>query len=283
MPRTRGVVGLSPVWSGSVCRFMTSLSSRNVRNVSSASRSMRIWSGAPSTSRVVGPSSRSSVNRSSTSRAKMITSVPRLAVSFSLMMAVVASCAFYFARPATALAWNIGKSSNGVIIDRESSDSPTQTVSVYVYYDYKGGDEAWVSTLSVNTGSFNQNKLVANFGSTEGGEIALIPGYKLQYVHLSGPNRGFGVISEPLDVSVRSSVALNVTGTVSVGNSPTSTIISSMPTQVVSAVVSTDTTLPVSVSSVAGLDPDVLGFGTGLGLVCLGIWSAREFVTGGVS
>lgn len=154
-----------------------------------------------------------------------------------------------------ALAWQLSKTTNGVVIERETSDSTTNTASYTIYYDYKGVvgntyDSAYSPRL---TTSYSQNTTTMavfdSAGQVSSVEIPLVANYRVQLVTITGTVTGtksFVILSEPLKVSLPS------TQSVSVSNWPTSTVVSSMPTMSLASSVSVAGTLPVSVVGTDG-------------------------------
>lgn len=160
------------------------------------------------------------------------------------LMFVVAALVF----PGSALAWDLGKSSNGVVINRESSDTNTATVVVTVFYDYKGG-ASWVTSFTPSyTSSYQSQKWICNVDGTDADaiEIDLMPGYRLQMVQVAQGTtyRKFAVINEALKVS-------------EVGTLPVPVYLSRDATVAVSAMPATinasiGSTLPVTLAGFAG-------------------------------
>lgn len=141
----------------------------------------------------------------------------------------------------TAYAWDLSKSTNGVVLVREATDVSTQTVTVTLYYDYKGGSSWGTTYTPTSTGSYDKYDTVASTAALwEAWEIPLKEDYRCQMVRLTQTGqdaRAFVVLNEPMDVIVRNdSVAIPVT-------------IASTPTVSLSA---SSATLPVSI---AGTDP----------------------------
>jgi hypothetical protein len=162
-----------------------------------------------------------------------------------------------FAVPASA--WELSKSSNGVVVNRQSTDS-SQGVNVYVYYDYKGGSY-WSSGQSPSvTSSYNANDFVGLVFSTgdtgQSIEIALKPNYRCQLVVLSQSGVGqktFAVLNEIHQVSVIG------TPTVAVSNQTTS-----------GTSVSIVGTVPVDVGAVGPFTSQGIGVAGLLGLAVVG-------------
>lgn len=131
------------------------------------------------------------------------------------MMATVGAAVILAAvltHPATASAWGGDKSSNGFVLNRESTDT-TVGVNVYLYWDYMGGSNWDPNYPIADVSRFRQSATVAwldSFG--EGCEIPLRPGYRVQMVRVygGGVDRRFGVISEPLSVDVTRSCDVTV-------------------------------------------------------------------------
>lgn len=152
--------------------------------------------------------------------------------------------------PSVAGAWDMMKSTNGLIIERSEDD--TRSTDVYLYYDYKGGSD-WNSYGGANNpnyvSSYNANRRFLQLANTgEALEIPLVPGYRCQMLYLADgvKTKTFAVLNEPLAVS----------GAVTVSAMPSLTLESS---------VSVAGTLPVNPWGSAGL-PD----GWVVGVVALG-------------
>lgn len=164
--------------------------------------------------------------------------------SVAIALATVA----FLVSVAPAIAWDLGKSTNGVTINKEPSDTSTATVVVSLYWDYKGG-ASWVSSYTPSyTSSYNQNRWVCNLDGTDADaiEIDLQPGYRLQCVQVNQGStyRKFAVINEALKVSrvdtaaspVYLSQVASIAGTVAVSSQPsTVSVAGTLPVDVVGA------------------------------------------------
>lgn len=141
--------------------------------------------------------------------------------------------------PVSAPAYDLMKSTNGLIVSR--SDDDTRSTDVYLYYDYKGGSD-WSNYGGSHNpnyvSSYNQSRRFLQLASTgESVEVPLQAGYRCQMLYLADgvKTETFAVLNEPLDVS----------GVVT---------ISAMPAVSVDGSVSVDGTMPVSVRSVGSFD-----------------------------
>lgn len=177
----------------------------------------------------------------------------RVFVMLTVALALVASPAF---------GWSIVKSTNGVVLDRESGDS-TATVTVTVRYDYKGGN-SYSPSYPYSAASFNASTPAMYLGEhVDSVELDLVDGYRIQYVGLTvgSVTRAFVVINEPMQVAVESSVPIAIDSTVTVGQ------VSITPTSTVGLAEGTE----VGVSSVGSLDDFSLTYLGGIAAVGLGI------------
>lgn len=184
------------------------------------------------------------------------------AVIIALGGAVVAALAL----PGVASAYQVIKSTNGVILAMESSDT-TQPVTITRYYDYKPGDSQWSTSTSgfdqpLSHNAYNKNRAIAVFdaGAYSGDtiELDLEPGYRLQLIRVALTNSpftrvaSFALINDPMQVAVEN------TPTVNIGTQPAVSLSSS---------VSVAGTMPVDIQAVpewfeglAGLAAAVMGF-----------------------
>lgn len=158
------------------------------------------------------------------------------------------------------MAWEISKTTNGIVINREVSDEVTHTPAIQIYWDYKGGDSWHNSFGPALASSYNSNRYLPTWNTAmDSFEFDLEPGHRLQMVNLSGgslpgPVR-MVVINEPLRVDVSN------TPTVTVGNPLTQVSVSA------------DSTLPVSLGSLGVVLED-----TAIGFVVVG--TLLSFVLG---
>lgn len=189
------------------------------------------------------------------------------AVGLFLVLGLVASSPVF--------AWDLSKSTNGVTINKEPSDTSTQTVTVTLFWDYKGGS-SWVTSYTPSyTSSYASTKWVCNIDGNDADaiEIDLNPtGGRCQMVQVAQGStyRKFAVLNEPLRVSITPSGTLPV----AVSNVPT-VAVESMP-----STVSVSGTLPVDVvgSSVFG-DRTSIPYGLAvLWLVCGGVLSGYSLI-----
>lgn len=125
---------------------------------------------------------------------------------------------------ASAFGWTGVRNGNTVTITRDlattSTDAST-TVTVCVYYDYRGGS-TWNTTYAPHVSTSYQNltpQITMGMQSGAGMEVDLVPGYRCQLVWVSAisPNqkRGFAVLADDEMVSIVN------TPTVSIVNTPT--------------------------------------------------------------
>lgn len=127
----------------------------------------------------------------------------------------VAFCATIYAAPTPAHAYDVTKSTNGIFINRESTDS-TAGATVTIYYGYKGGETSWTATYAPSTGgSYLYSDTLTNIwaSDTDGMEVPTPNGYRLMLVRLSisgGTIRNYPIVSEPLDVTVTNTHTVNV-------------------------------------------------------------------------
>lgn len=178
---------------------------------------------------------------------------------------VVGALAF----PLCAGAYQIMKSTNGVILAMESSDT-TQPVTITRYYDYKPGDSIWSTSTSgydqpLSHNAYNKSRPVAVFdaGAYSGDtiELDLEPGYRLQLIRValtSSPYTrmaSFALINDPVQVTVQN------TPTVNIGTQPAVSLSSS---------VSVAGTMPVEVTSFREIPDGFLSSAAGMGVVALG-------------
>lgn len=139
----------------------------------------------------------------------------------------IAASAFVLASLAVcspAFAWEAYKSTNGVVVVRESQDT-TAAADVTVYYDYKGGQSWSPSYNPVYSSSYRQLVTFPSFmqGNVDAMEVPLVDGYRFQCVSIAGAGGEFPVIYEPLNVAVKSftptaTVSIPETSTVDVGS-----------------------------------------------------------------
>lgn len=213
-------------------------------------------------------------------------------------LVIVAALLAVLALPAVAHGWELSKSSNGVIVSRDASDTPGYYASVVVYYDYKGGDDYSASYSPRVATSYRQNVTYSSifdaFGSIDAVEIPLVPDYRVQFVSvqssLSSTNKYFVCLNEPIAVrevdpvdSVRVSGSVSATVTaappvsletspVPVSLSPTASVLATV-AGVVSldatrVSVSADSTLPVSASFAARESEVFVAIAFGVALLC---------------
>lgn len=193
-------------------------------------------------------------------------SLPGSLVGLGVAASIVVALGLALVAPPQALAFTGSKTSNGFIVNKESTDS-TGVISAWVYYDYLGGS-TWNPAYSATAiGSYRSNVsygivFSAGQGVSECVEIPLVDGYRCQMVVLK-PATGqyqFAVLNEPLRVTLPASA------TVSIGNWE------SRP-----ATVSLDTTLnPLQVTLASDWAP---GLGLLLGLALFyGGWSFVQSV-----
>lgn len=189
------------------------------------------------------------------------------AVIIALGGAVVAALAF----PLSVGAFTVSKSTNGVVLERSSTD--TQTVRVFVYYDYKGGSNWTGSFDPFSPASYNSSVMFGSatnlrlINTSEANSIEIVPpsNYRCFLVNITDDAITYGVdrfalMGEPLRVSVQN------TPTVNVGTMP-EVAVSSMPSVALESSVSVAGTMPVQLEAVpewlealAGLATAVMGF-----------------------
>jgi hypothetical protein len=155
--------------------------------------------------------------------------------------ALFASCALLAALvcPVVASAWQVSKSTNGVVVSREWMTDATGTVTAILYYDYKGepviNPDSWSTTYSVGVASSYRKSCtaIAMNSTTDSVEVGLVPGFRNQLLTLTSntaPTRGVAVLNDALEVSVIGTPNVDVvgttvvTGTVSVSQLPTATV-----------------------------------------------------------
>jgi len=148
--------------------------------------------------------------------------------------------------PVRAEAWTATKSSNGVVVLREDSDLSTTTVSITLYYDYKGGD-TWVSgTPASSAASYQSSILLLNTAASfDVFEVPLVDAYRCQMVAVGQggqATRYLAVLNDRLRVSLPATQSIVVSDLPSVA-------VSSMPSLTLDSSVSVDGTLPVTVTS----------------------------------
>lgn len=191
--------------------------------------------------------------------------------------ALVCAVVVLLASVSPALGWELSKSTNGVIINRQSDDSTAALAVGFIYYGYKGGEESWSATYSpVVSTSYNHSVNIGTLfpigSSGDAIEIPLVEGYRLQAVMLSQSGIGqrwFGVIKEPLLVDVQNTrLPVSTVGTVCV---------SSMPTVSVGTSFAVAGTLPVDVVDVSPLGPEPFDSVKVVGLGFLVIAGALSF------
>lgn len=160
-----------------------------------------------------------------------------------------------------AWAWTVAKSSNGLLLSRESTDS-TASVGVKVYSGYRGGS-SWVPAFPPKSGSsYSAETVSLDVYGLEVFEVPLVrDGGRCQMVFVSNPSRSYAVLYEPLlvdvegmpEVSVSELPTVSVVGTVAVSKLPTASVVG---TVAVSAIPSLtlESSSVVSTVTVAGLD-----------------------------
>jgi len=146
------------------------------------------------------------------------------------IVAIVAAVALFAIAVPSAFAWDVAKSTNGVVIIREASDTTT-TCEIRHYWDYKGSAYSPASSASYNASQSISNAIYA---STDVFEVELKEGFRRQFVLVGNGStfRGSTVIYEPLMVTVENTVAVSglptasMTGTVSVEGTQTVELVS---------------------------------------------------------
>lgn len=138
-----------------------------------------------------------------------------------------------------AFAWDIGKSSNGLVINRTAEDTNTvNTVTVVRYYGYKGGESYWSGSYApMNVASWNYNDSVyfAGASSSAGMEIPLKEGYRLQMVLLTQTataDQKFAVVNEAVRVETSGTVPVSVAETLPVSLATSASIAGTLPVEV---------------------------------------------------
>jgi len=136
--------------------------------------------------------------------------VHRLDIASGVVVVLVAIAALFAISVPEAFAWDVAKSTNGVVIVREASDTTT-TCEVQVFYDLKSGYTAYGSIASYDASYTIKSAL---YSSTDAYEVELVPGYRRQLVRYgpndSGPYRSVAVCYEPLQVTVENTQAISV-------------------------------------------------------------------------
>lgn len=165
-----------------------------------------------------------------------------------------------------AYAWDAVKSSNGLVMVRESTDT-TASTDIRIFYGYKGGDQ-WSASYPVTSWtSYASSTVFTNFlpPEVDAIEIPLLPnGGRFQLVSSAGAGVLVPVIYEPLRVDV-TNTSLPVSGSVNttITNDVPVTLDTTLP-------VSLDSTLPVAVNAIGAFDGGGLTLAIGAGLVGLG-------------
>lgn len=186
--------------------------------------------------------------------------------------------------PHQANAWELSKSTNGVVIQR-TGDAAGAAANVRIYYGYKGDADIWPPPLSLSSVASYDHVSTAftifdSASTVQAVELPLIADggvWQLVRVQASGfPDAWFIARSEPLNVSVRNSPAVKLSqpATVTVANALT---IESAPPVSLDSSVSIDGTLPVSVDSIGPLNAQGIAAGFGVLFVLAGIVSFRYF------
>lgn len=158
-----------------------------------------------------------------------------------------------------AYAWEVAKSSNGVVVMRQSDDS-TATVGLSIYHGYKGGD-SWSASYPVfYAASYAAATTYVNFivDSADVVEVPLDPANgRVQMVYLNDGKR-LAVLCEPMNVAVQGTVPVSVATTLPVSLDTT-------------LGVSIGTTLPVEVVGIGAVERAELTVVLIIGGLCLGI------------
>jgi len=91
--------------------------------------------------------------------------------------------------PGVAHAWRAEQTTNGLLLTREASDVSTYSVSVYRYWDYKGGDSTWTLNNGGNvpglTTSYNSSDYFALGTTWTSIEVPYKSGYVLQLFRIA--------------------------------------------------------------------------------------------------
>lgn len=156
--------------------------------------------------------------------------------------------------PAAAHGYDVSKSSNGVFLNRAVEDTVTVS-SVILYYDYRGAGDGrpWFDAAADpwQTSAYRASKtLTISSTGWDGVELPLMEGHRTHLVYLTGVNKRYVVLREPLVVSQAATLPVTVSG---------------VPTVTVSGVVST---------GVSDYDPAFLA-ACGLGLLMLGVVAVK--------
>lgn len=186
--------------------------------------------------------------------------------------------------PWTAAAWELSKSTNGVVLIPQSGDA-TGTYEASIRYDYKGGSEFSSMYDPTAFGSYNATKVYYQFaypGSVRVAsvEMPLVPGYRIQRVTLNNTDSAkedylMVVLNEPLSVAVTGTASVDVTGTTPVSVTGTPTV--SMAGTASVSLDASASTLTVDPWKVAGMPDDWLLFIVTLGVFVSGVGTAYMF------
>lgn len=155
-----------------------------------------------------------------------------------------------------AFGWEISKSTNGIVINREPTDATSTAVTAYLYTGYKGGNSWSTSYSPMSASSYatetSLGTVMPTGASGDAIELDLNPSVRLQAIVLSQSGIGqrwFALINEPQRVEVVNTPTVNVTGSTTV----TGTVrVSDMP----DVRASVSSTLPLS-TTVHGLPDDM--------------------------
>jgi len=113
----------------------------------------------------------------------------RLSICLALVLGTIA----LFAVVPSAFAWKAEQTTNGWYLTREAADTATSSVTVYRYWDYKGGDSTWTMNNGGNvpgvTTSYNSSDYLALGSTVTNIEIPYKSGYVFQAIRVvqSGP------------------------------------------------------------------------------------------------
>lgn len=176
-----------------------------------------------------------------------------------------------FAFPAIGSAWTLTKSTNGVVMVPQSTDS-TGTYEISIRYGYSGGENLSFSYDPTAFGSYTYTRNVLTYshpGSVRvsGIEVPLVDGYRIQRVTLNNTTLGkedycFVVLHEPLDVKMSNDVTIGAMPDVALSAGST---------------LSVDSTLAVDPWATADLPDGWLSFVVSLGVASVG-WIAGTTV-----
>lgn len=149
----------------------------------------------------------------------MAVAEPRRILTLAGMVAVMAAVLAFVVSP--AYAWQMSKTTNGVLVERDPSVDATANANISVYYDYKGGSAYDAAFNPGAVGSYRQLVTYTYaFGSSRNlVEVPLIDGGgRFQLVWCGSGYASFPVLYEPLRVSVVDTATVVVGEPVTIGS-----------------------------------------------------------------